>query len=304
MIGEEDICRYLQQTLEEGDWRLDHPQQGFTIGQRFIATSARHKVFIKLGNDHRIIQHLAEVGLTPRYLAGGTLAGTSIAVQEFVEGIHPGPQWYVENKRTIAYLLKTLHNQTILRAYIPAVEDESYHSLYARYIQNTKEEYRDLAAIIDQKQRQTIEMLLEGYEQHLPLIEGEGLEPSHCDPNPGNVLVTTTTAYLIDWDQLHLSDPLRDIAQVLWWQYPLSEWEELLDLFNIDLTNAQQRERFYCTISIWSLQVALFFMQTPHQQYVSEFLLDAQHALKQEPANRTGKQMEGPDGSGNYVVEK
>lgn len=32
MIGEEDICRYLQQTIEQADWQLDHPQQSFIVG--------------------------------------------------------------------------------------------------------------------------------------------------------------------------------------------------------------------------------------------------------------------------------
>ncbi|GHO95460.1 hypothetical protein KSF_055080 [Reticulibacter mediterranei] len=131
-----------------------------------------------------------------------------------------------------------------------------------------------------------IEKLLDSHEQHLSQIQGEGLVPSHCDPNPGNVLATPTTAYLIDWDQLHLSDPVRDIAQVLWWQYPLSEWDELLTMFAVDLTNRQQRERFFLSVSIWSLRVALFFIQLSHEQYISEFLLDAQRTLHQELPNR------------------
>lgn len=286
IIHQEDICCFLQQNIEPTEWQLDHPQQGFNTGQRFFATSKRHKVFIKLGIDHRIIKHLSDLHITPRYLAGGPLADTHIAVQEFVDATHPDTQWYVANKRTMAHLLQTLHRQSQLRAYLPEVADETYRSLYARYIQQTREEYYQCLAKIEGTRKQMIEGLLDAYEQRLPFVRGEGLVPSHCDPNPGNVLATAAGAYLIDWDQLHLSDPIRDIAQVLWWQYPLAEWDELLGLFAIDLTNEQQRERFFLSVSIWSLHVSLFFTQLPHERYAAEFLIDAQRTFHQELPNR------------------
>ena len=282
IIQEEDIRTYLQHAVEPTDWQIYHPQQCFSFGQRFIGVSTHRKVFVKLGIDYRIVQHLSDVQLTPRYLAGGTFSNTTITVQEYVEASHPNPAWYIANKRIVALLLRTLHNQSRLRLYLPAAEDETYRTLLASYIQEARTLYQQQNEI-EQSRRQEIERLLEQYEQRLPFIEGEGLVPSHGDPNPGNLLVTPTTAYLIDWDRLHLSDPLRDIAHILWWMYPRSEWDELLELFQIDLTNSQQRERFYLCISIWSLQVSLFFIQIQIEQYAKQFLRDARRAFEQNP---------------------
>lgn len=282
MLQEKDIRAYLQQTIEQTDWQIFHPQQGFTFGRRFIGVSARHKVFIKLGIDARIVQHLSDAHLTPRYLAGGLFADTWITVQEYVEASHPDQRWYTANKDTLAWLLKTLQRQIMIRRYLPSVENETYRTLFTQYIQQVRDLYQQQVAI-DHDRRLTIEKLLEQYEQRLPFIEGIGLVPSHGDPNPGNLLVTSTTAYLIDWDTLHLSDPMRDVAQVLWWMYPRSQWNEFLDIFHIDLTDPQQRERFYLYISTWALQVSLFFTQLQHEHFARRFLTDAQRALKQEP---------------------
>ncbi len=281
-IQEENICTYLQQTVEQADWQISHPQQGFTFGQRFIARSPHHNVFVKLGADYRVVRHLSDAHLTPRYLAGGPFANTWITVQEYVEASHPDPGWYTVNKLTLAHLLKTLQSQSGLRRYLPSVENEAYSTLLTRYVQQSKDLYQQQATM-DQERRQVIEILLEQYEQRLPFIEGSGLVPSHGDPNPGNLLVTPTIAYLIDWDTLHLSDPIRDIAQILWWMYPRSQWSDLLDLFHIDFANTQQRERFYLYISTRALQVSLFFIQIQHEHFARRFLTDAKLAFKQKP---------------------
>jgi len=283
-IQQESICVYLQQHIEQTDWQISHPEQGFTFGQRFVCISTGRKVFVKLGSNARIVEHLSDVHLTPRYLAGGPFADTWITVQEYVEASHPDPGWYLANKLPLAHLFKTLQSQNVLRHYLPPVENEAYRTLLARYVQQSKDLYQQQTAM-DQERRQVIETLLEQYEQRLAFIEGSGLVPSHGDPHPGNLLVTPTTAYLIDWDTLHLSDPIRDIAQILWWMYPRSQWSQLLDFFHIDLANAQQRERFYLYISTWALRVSLFFIQIQHEQFARRFLTDAEFALKQKPSD-------------------
>ncbi|MBO0796896.1 MAG: aminoglycoside phosphotransferase family protein, partial [Ktedonobacteraceae bacterium] len=136
---------------------------------------------------------------------------------------------------------------------------------------------------LEQARRQEIDALFDLYEKRLPFIQGEGLVPTHGDPNPGNVLVAPETTYLVDWDRLHLSDPMHDIAQVLWWTYPRPAWSEALELFQIDLSDDQQRERFYLYLSVWALEVSLFFSGIQNEYFARRFLTDARRAYEQEP---------------------
>ncbi|MBA2679559.1 MAG: phosphotransferase [Ktedonobacteraceae bacterium] len=131
-------------------------------------------------------------------------------------------------------------------------------------------------------ERDVIEVLIAQYEECVPAIQGAGLVPTHGDPGADNMLITPENVYLIDWDSLHLSDPMRDVVQVLWWMYPRSQWDEMLDLFGIDLINQQQRERFYLHMSTRALYVSLFFVQLGHKYWAKRFLKDAQMALEQQ----------------------
>jgi hypothetical protein len=80
------------------------------------------------------------------------------------------------------------------------------------------------------------------------------------------------------------SEPMRDVALVLWWMYPPSLWRQLLDRFRIDLNDQAQQERFYLYISIWALEVALFFANRQQPQWKQRFLRDAHRAYeRQEP---------------------
>lgn len=283
-IQEEQVAQYLCERVEKAAWRIDHPQQGFSFGARFFGSTSRRKVFIKLGVDYRIVAHLAARGLTPRYLAGGVFADTTITVQEFVEGVHPDQQWYEENQDTVGRLLRTLQLDNALRSYLPPVQDETFKGVLTGYVELARELYEQQTTSIDRQKRAIIEGLLAHYQQRLPCIEGAGLVPVHGDPNPGNMLVTPTTTYLLDWDAIHLSDPMHDIMQVLWWSYPRSQWGKMFELFEIDLRDGKQRERFYLSISIRALYVALFFSNIQHERFAGQFLSDAQRALEeQEP---------------------
>jgi aminoglycoside phosphotransferase (APT) family kinase protein len=62
-------------------------------------------------------------------------------------------------------------------------------------------------------------------------VRGTGLAPVHGDPNDGNLLVTADGPVLLDWETLHLSDPLHDLAQVLWWGALRARWPAALARF-------------------------------------------------------------------------
>ncbi|MDQ2905992.1 MAG: aminoglycoside phosphotransferase family protein [Chloroflexota bacterium] len=279
-IHEEDIQAYLYTYVEQTSWQIETPQRGFSFGKRFIAIAPDRKVFVRLRIDPRIIQFLSDARITPRYLAGGGFFDTCIAVQEYIEAVHPDRKWYAANMPTWAHMTKKLHSSSELRQYLPPVENETYRTLLAHYIHELKEEYQHV--VTGRRERDVIEALIAQYEERVPAIQGAGLVPTHGDPGADNMLIAPTNVYLIDWDSLHLSDPMRDVAQVLWWMYPRSLWDEMLDLFGIDLTDHQQRERFYLHMSTRALYVSLFFIQLGHEHWAEKFLRDAQLALEQQ----------------------
>lgn len=277
VIDQATIQRYLYEHVAPTAWQIEYPQRGFTYGTRYIGISAKQKVFVKLGEDYRILQSVSDAGLTPRYLAGGYLGESWITVQEWVEGWHPNHTWFTANIQTWAALMKHLHSLVELRQYLAPVADERYQSLLAVYIEKIIEFVGTLTFNADTHQQ--IQNLLEQYATRLPLIEGSGLVPTHGDPNRDNLLITPGQVYLLDWGSIHLSDPIRDVAQVLWWQYPRDAWPAMCEQFGLDLEDPQQAERFYLYISTRALDVSLFFHKINEDYWAQRFLKDAHAAL-------------------------
>jgi thiamine kinase-like enzyme len=273
---EGDILTYLHDNVAPVTWQLHIPQRGFSSAKRFIARSPHHTVFVKLNSDDRRLQILSDAKLAPQLLAGGAFGDTRITVQEFIEGQHPTRQWYADNAAIWATLMHTLSQLSRLRDTLPLTTDETYQSLLARYIGQVTAIYTP--GNLSQQEQSLVERLLTNYAARLPFIQGAGLVPVHGDPNADNMLITPSHVYLVDWDTLHLSDPMRDVALVLWWMYLPSHWQELLDLFQIDLNDEAQQERFYLYISVWALEVALFFANAQQKEWKQRFLRDAQDA--------------------------
>ena len=281
-IMEGDILTYLHDSVAPVTWQLQIPERGFSSAKRFIARSLHRTVFVKLGGDHRRLQILSDAKLAPQLLAGGAFGDTCITVQEFIEGQHPTRQWYAANGATWVNLMHTLFQLSELRDTLPHYADETYRSLLARYIDQVTAIYSP--SNVSQHEQSVVETLLADYPARLRFIQGAGLVPVHGDPSADNLLITPTHVYLVDWDTLHLSDPMRDVALVLWWMYPPTHWPELLDRFQINLNDGAQQERLYLYISVWALEVALFFANTQQKEWKQRFLRDARDAYaRQQP---------------------
>ncbi len=277
---EQDVQLYLQHHVAPGTWELHAPERGLSGATCFIAHSAQHTLFVKCGADDRLIRILSDAKLTPPLVAGGAFGQTRITIQAFVDGHHPTRQWYASHAETWADLMHRLHQLPNLRDLLLPVPDETYGSLLAGYIGHVQALYTP--ANLSAQEQALVETLLAAYTARLPFLEGAGLVPTHGDPGPDNLIISPTQVYLIDWDRLHLSDPMRDVALVAWWMYAPTQWPELLELFAIDLADPAQQERFYLYISVWSLEVALFFANTQQSHWKEWFLRDAQRSFARQ----------------------
>ena len=105
-----------------------------------------------------------------------------------------------------------------------------------------------------------------------------GLVATHGDPNRKN-LILTDGVYLVDWDDLALSDPLRDIGQLLWWYVPRNKWKHFFEHFGLDTDDAP--DGLYWWVAAESLDVAIKLAEGRDHLHAQEFLDDFAAAIEQ-----------------------
>lgn len=275
-IISDEIKKILREQIADVDWDIQIPERGFSAGKRFIGVSSDQKVMVLFHVNSTIIQLLSQVNITPQYITSAYLYGIPVCIQEYIDAKHPDANWYSNNSTALAHVIKNLHMVDNLRTLLPKPKNEDYQTIFYTYINEIKKEYEKVKQYAD---RHTVETLLRKYEKRVKDITGEGLEPIHGDPNSGNILITKTNVYLTDWETLHLSDPMRDIALILYWFYPKEKWNDILQFFSFDLSDEEQKERFYLHISTRSLYVYLVFVHSVKSYLAPKFLEDAKISL-------------------------
>jgi len=90
-----------------------------------------------------------------------------------------------------------------------------------------------------------------GYLQEVSLV------PTHGDPNRKNFLLLNEQLFMVDWDELIVSDPMRDTGPFLWWHASPQTWGEFFDSYGDPLDNPKL-DRLYWWAARQSLQVALW----------------------------------------------
>lgn len=132
--------------------------------------------------------------------------------------VHPTAEHYPTQLLEMAKVLHRLTQLTELTRLLQVPADQSYAAALMRYHRECCELFNDVSATADD--HAAVGSLLEELVPRIRAVRGAGLVPVHGDPNDENVLLTAGGPLLLDWETLHLSDPVHDIAQVLWWAAP------------------------------------------------------------------------------------
>ena len=212
-----------------GDWTVVPTQSG-AMGSSYLATSGDRRLFLKIPADLRAIPRLATIGIAPPVVVAGEWHGQPFLAQEWIAAESADRAWMRSNASTVVRLMRSYHTDTPLRDALLPTCPGTFAAHLARELSGIE---TDLAAATapefrEPPVRQAIARLFARARDlpHAPVV------PAHGDPNLHNLLITAGRIYLIDWDAVTLSDPLRDLSLLLWWFLPPSEWSAALHAYD------------------------------------------------------------------------
>ena len=104
------------------------------------------------------------------------------------------------------------------------------------------------------------------------------LVPVHPDPSPANFLVGGQRLIMVDWDDILLSDPLRDLGLVAWWYLPQEAWASFFARYGRPV----ERHAIFWWVARRSLEVALWFDARRARRPARAFLDDFYRAVQQQ----------------------
>lgn len=266
----------LHDSLGGNGWKLEKPKNGMQK-ECYLARSSHASVFIKFGVTAPILQRLGEINVAPRLLASGRVNGEPFVVQELVEGVHPDRSWIKGHLEEVAKLITTYHDDKRLTELLS--EDQTLD--YAKHISS------DIYEIEQQVRSSSESESLQGLFLDLKRLSGTfertSLVPVHNEPNTTNMLLSPNGLRFIDWDEIVLSDPIRDIGPFLWWYANEDEWAQFFEFCHIMPTD-QLRAKVYWFAARASLVVYLWSIRNARQD--SRFLRDFTDALSMRPNSR------------------
>ena len=117
-------------------------------------------------------------------------------------------------------------------------------------------------------------------------LEKSDLVLCHGDFGSNNILITDDDIFMIDWETLHLSDSVRDIAHLIYWCYPETYWQKILGLFGYDIQNQKFKPKFFWHVLSRALYVYLLFVNSNQEELAIDFYYDALNASNYKPASR------------------
>lgn len=171
-----------------------------------------------------ILSRLSELGVAPPVLASGAHEGRRYVVQRAISGPYPDHDWFAANLPRWAVLVSSYLNDEPLRRML--VSAPAFWRLAVP----------DAVAMINSQPAPTSEALrdpglrasLECWRQQSGEIIQLPPRPIHPDPHWHNYVISDGRPYLLDWDHIDLSDPLRDIGSQAWSFLRRSQWPAFL----------------------------------------------------------------------------
>lgn len=266
----------LQKHLNTPGWLITPPEDGQQKAS-FIAQHGSGRVFIKFDVPVAALQRLGEIGVAPRVIAGGTLDGSSYVVQEYITGTYPDWRWFAHHLPMLAAFIKRYHDDQALPSLVAANEPTSYVEHVARDLAFLENQFMSLYA--EELHAPNIVSAFEKLKAQSRHLQAVPLVPVHPDPNSKNILLTGDSLLMVDWDDIQLSDPMRDAGLLLWWYVAQHRWREFFEAYGLTM-DGKLIERIYWWAARTSFAIALWHVE--HGYDCQPFLLDFLAAVKGE----------------------
>lgn len=264
----------LTKHLGGDNWQLSKPPTGLSK-ESFIARSGEHIVFLKLDADTSCLERLSELHITPKILASGKEQNISYIIQEYSLGTHPDSAWFIKSSQKIGELIKKYHDDPVLKTILLNEGKTSTAQEQIVFLQKEIDDLSSLPSIT------VVKHVLEQLKETLVSIQSQDLVPVHADPNVMNILVHGENIHIVDWDDITLSDPLRDVGLIAYWYLPKTLWDEFLNAAGISLKQSAY-DRLYWWVGARSLAIYLWFVRRGSEK-AGDYLEDAQAAIARSP---------------------
>jgi hypothetical protein len=270
------IRHILQSHFHTNNWTITKPEDG-QHKECYIAQNSAIKIFIKFAVPVAPLRRLGELEVAPRVLTGGMLDDRIYVIQEYIAGKYPDWQWFAHNLPLLARFIKRYHYDEELTAILSEDAKTSYHEHIEADIADLEARFRTLASsgLHEPEIVAAFDMLK---------VQAQGLQPVklvpiHADPNTKNILLIGDTLRMVDWDDIQLSDPMRDAGQLLWWYVARRQWDEFFAVYGLKLDEALV-ERIHWWAARTSFAIALWHVE--HSYNCTSFLLDFVAAIHGE----------------------
>ena len=246
-------------------WTIEKPRDGHQK-ECYIASDGSRIVFVKFDVPIPSLRRLSELAVAPRVLTSGTYQGTSYVIQEFLAGTYPDRPWIRSHITEVAELIRRYHEDQPLTAILAQGGAPSYR----QHLDD------DLALLEQRAASQANAPLQVAFSQLKELaqsLDDAQLVPVHNEPNTKNMLLHDGRLTFIDWDEVLLSDPLRDIGVFLWWYLPTAQWQEFFTSYGAPLTPSAE-QRVYWFAARASLAICLLHLESgyPEGAFYEDFL--------------------------------
>jgi hypothetical protein len=271
-----DAREVLSTSPVGGDWKVWRARSGWSQ-RTFVAFDGTRRIFLKFGIAVNALRRLAELGVTPAVLHAGEYRGHSFVIQAFIRGRHPHHRWFGRHLPELARLVGAYQRDARLRALVSPTTTLTHTKLVTGVLDDL--ELRSRGDITPPPQDAPWSEAIGELRRLSTNLRATGLVPTHGDPNPKNFILTNDL-YLVDWDDLALSDPLRDVGQLLWWYVPRNRWHAFFELFALD-DGPHELDDLYWWVAEESLDVAMKVAERGDLGVVHEFMADFAAAIEQ-----------------------
>lgn len=235
-----------------------------------------------------VLRRLAELGIIPPLIASGEFDGLPFTIQEFVDVPYPEQPWFNAHLDDLASLIRTYQHDPSLNALLAErkftylAEDLAWVEPCYRTLIDT---YGDHAPLHTAYRR-----LLD----QLPEVSGVPPVCTHGDLSRKNLLPARDRIYLVDWDEVSLSDPMRDIGPLLWWYVPPERWSEFFRAYQHPLGDGVV-ERAYWWTARTSLEITHGLLERGYWTRATDFVIDFLAAVdrKENPYPHHGRRGSG-----------